>query len=83
LANTVGAIRAIGAIARAGAAVGWPTRAFHAFTVAILTTRDRITVAVVDASTQVVRVKAFVVGIAEPFTWTLLIEVTSCRRCAA
>ena len=83
LTNTVGAVRAIGTIARARAAVGRATRTFHAFTVSILTTRDRITVAVVDTSAQVVGVKAFVVGIAEPFTWTLLVEVTCCRRCAA
>ena len=40
LTNTVGAVRAIGTIARARAAVGRATRTFHAFTVSILTTRD-------------------------------------------
>ena len=44
---------------------------------------DRVTVTVIDASTKVIGVKAFVVRVAEPFTWALLIEVAGGRWCAA
>ena len=83
MADTIGTIGAIWAFSGPGTAVSRSAGTLYTFTVAILTSCYRIAIAVVDTTTEVIRVKAFVVCIAKPFSWTLLVEVAGCRWRAA
>ena len=83
MADAVGAIRTIRAIARSAAAVSGSAGTVNTFAIAILAAGHAVAVAVVGTSTQIVRIKTFVVSVTEPVTWALLVEVAGCRRCAA